>query len=117
MTKQSGLIWTTHALSRLTERRFTQHMARETFYQPDKVHPGREKGTTEYQKRFGQSRVTVIAKQNEQHEWIIISCWIDPPLPGTKDAMKKETYRRYQKAGFWKKVWMVILKQLGLLSF
>lgn len=108
-----GAIWTNHALERLGQRGLSQDMAADTFNRPDASLQGKQSGTMEYQKRFGISLVTIIAKQNERNEWIILSCWIDPPLAGTEDAKKQEAFRNYKKAGFWKKVWLVFKSQLG----
>lgn len=108
-----GLIWTNHALERLGQRGLTQEMAWQSFKNPDRSFSGKKIGTIEYQKRFNHSQVTIIAKKNEKNEWLILSCWIDPPLPGSIDAKKKEEYRKYQKAGFWGKFFLTCKKQLG----
>lgn len=107
-----GAIWTTHALERLAERKLPQQMAGVAFSQPDKMTHGRKGGATEFYKRFGDHHVSVIAKQNEKNEWVIISAWIDPPMPGTRDFRKKEIYKKYKKAGFWGKAWLSLKKQL-----
>ncbi|HUD44536.1 MAG TPA: hypothetical protein VMR41_03280 [Patescibacteria group bacterium] len=109
----AGAIWTNHALERLSQRGFTQEMAGQTFANADDSIAGKQAGSIEYHKRFGKSLVTVIAKKNEKNEWLILSCWIDPPLPGTKDEKKLIAYRRFQKAGFWGKLWLEFLHQLG----
>jgi hypothetical protein len=109
-----GLVFTNHALQRLEERQFPQRMVVETFNRPDTSHPAKQVGAFEYRKRFDASTVTVIAKQNERREWVVLSCWIDPPLPGTKDYKQKQRYHAYKKAGFWGKVWLTIRNQLGL---
>lgn len=109
----AGLIFTNHALQRLDERQFPKHMVLETFNRPDSSHSAKQPGAHEYRKRFGTSVVTVIAKQNERKEWIILSCWIDPPLPGTKDYHEKQRYHAYRKSGFWGKVWLTVRNQLG----
>jgi hypothetical protein len=109
-----GIIWTNHALARLGERGLSQEKAWETYKSPDRHFPGKQSGTMEFQKRFGSSIVTLIAKQNERHEWLVLSCWIDPPLPGTEDFRKKQNYEKYRKSGFWGKVWYTIKQQLGL---
>lgn len=108
-----GVIWTNHALDRLEERQLPQEMAWETFQHPDHSYPGKQSGTTEAIKKFGTSTVTIISKQNERREWIVLSCWIDPPLPGTADYKKKQAYHRYQKATFWGKIWLTLREQLG----
>jgi hypothetical protein len=110
----AGAIWTNHALERLDQRGLSQAMAGKTFQDPDKKFPGKQSGTTEFQKRFGKSWVTVIATKNEKNEWIILSCWIDPPLSGTDDHKKRQNYLKYQsaykKAGFWGRVWLDLRK-------
>ncbi len=111
----AGAVWTNHALQRLSQRGFTQEMAGKTFSSPEFSLPGKQKGTIEYRRRFGKSQVTVIAKKNEKQEWIVLSCWIDPPLPGTEDAKKRKKYREFQykfkSSGFWGKTWLALKKQ------
>jgi len=108
-------IWTHHALDRLGQRGLTQKLAYEAFSSPDGVQKD-EDGKLRYTKKVSNSTVTVIAKQNERKEWIILSCWIDPPLPGTEDERKLHSYRRYQQASGMKKMFLAILRQLGILS-
>jgi hypothetical protein len=110
----NNLIFTNHALQRLKERKFMQQMAWETFIKPDSVIDGKHSETKEFRRRFDASVVTLIAKQNEKQQWVVLSCWIDPPLPGTKDYKEKQRYNAYQKAGFWRKFWLTIKSQLGL---
>jgi len=74
---------------------------------------GKQPGTVEYQRKYGNSLVTVIASQNDRKEWIILSCWIDPPLAGSIDIKKKVWEKEYGKASFWKKFWLEIKRQLG----
>lgn len=112
-THYGGVIWTNHAQERLINRRVPQSMAIQAFQSPDTTFAGKNPGTTQFEKKFGNSTVTLIAKQNERREWIILSGWIDPPLPGTEDARKKEAWKKYKKAGFWGKVWYVVKQQLG----
>ena len=106
-----NIIFTNHALSRLSERGFTQAMAYETFSNSDTQIESKN-GGTEFQKKFGGQTITVVAKQNEKYEWIILSCWIDPPLPGTRDSRLKADYKKYQKAGLWGKIFLTIKRQI-----
>lgn len=108
-----GIIWTNHALERLDQRGLSQNLAWETFRHADRSFSGKKSGTTEYQRRVGNSLITVIATQNEKREWIVLSCWIDPPLAGSIDYYKKERYNEYKKAGFWGKIWISLKGQLG----
>lgn len=112
-SRYAGYIWTHHALERLGQRGLSQHLAAQALQHPDRTIPGKQHGTLEFQKRFGPSLVTVIGKKNERNEWIVLSNWIDPPLPGTEDYKKREDWKKYQKMGFWGKLWYVFKKQLG----
>ncbi|HVF68953.1 MAG TPA: hypothetical protein VNA13_00125 [Xanthomonadales bacterium] len=112
-----GAIWTNHALDRLSERGLTQDIASRAFNNPDRSMDGRETGTKQYQKRFDKSLVTIVAKQNERSEWIILSCWVDPPIAGSQDEKRKDAYRNYQRASFWGKIWVTVKRQLGLSKY
>ena len=111
--KYGGVIWTNHAMERLQSRALKQDLAWQAYRYPDSE-TRRKDGSVEFLKRFGNHTVTTIAKQNENREWIIISTWVDPPFAGTEDARKKERYHKYRKATFWGKIWMSVLKQIGL---
>lgn len=112
--KFGGLIWTNHALERLSQRNLKQDLAYLAFTNPDRTVPGKKSHTTEYQKRIQQYKVTVIATKNDKNEHVILSCWVDPPMPGSIDIEKNKMYREYQRGSFWKKVWITIKVQLGL---
>ncbi len=108
------LILTNHARERLEARSFSVEKVWDTVHRPDKTRPGKKNGTTEFVRRFGKSVVTVIATRNEKLEWVILSCWIDPPLPGTEDERKRNAYRAYHRASFWGKIRLIIKEQFGL---
>lgn len=109
-----GLVWTNHALERLKSRGLPQDMAWEAFRNPDKTVAARNPDAKEFRKRFDKANVTVIAKQNEKNEWIILSCWVDPPFPGSVDWKNRENYHKLQKASFWGKMFLTLKQQLGL---
>lgn len=110
-----GVIWTNHALEKLEQRRLSKQWAFDAFKYPDKRLPGKLAGTVELLKYFGKSKVTVIAKQNDKYEWLILSCWIDPPFEGTVDYKRRQHYLRVQKASFWGKLWIEVKQQLHFL--
>ncbi|HRN69791.1 MAG TPA: DUF4258 domain-containing protein [Candidatus Woesebacteria bacterium] len=87
-----GLIWTNHALQRLEERKIPQDWAWRAFKFPDSIQKGKKSGTVEHTKQYNALTVTLIATKNEKKEWIIISCWVDPPLPGSIDIKKQQEY-------------------------
>lgn len=109
-----GIIWTHHALERLAQRGISQQDALKTFRNPDKSFPGKQEGSHEYRKYFGDKRVTLIGKQNEAKQWIIVSAWVDPPLPGSPDDLNQRAYREYKHARGWKKIVLAIKRQLGI---
>jgi hypothetical protein len=104
-------IWTNHALNRIFERGLSQEKAYQAFKSPDHTQKGRD-GALEFQKKFGSEKVTLIAKQNDRSEWVVLSAWIDPPLPGSRDDVKQKRYQAYLKAGFWGKLWMEIKRDV-----
>ena len=107
-----GVIWTNHALERLVQRGLPQDWAWETFQYPEKSKQRKQAGTFEYERKFGNYQVTVVAKQNEHLEWIILSCWVEPPFAGSIDIKKREFEKKYKKAGFWKKIWLLFLRDV-----
>jgi hypothetical protein len=110
--KYGGVIWTNHALQRLAERGLSQKMAFTAFQYPDDSLRLDSGGTMEYRKSFGTSVVTVVAKKNNQHQWIIVSSWINPPIAGTIDSKRRAWFKKFREAGFWGKFWMEIKRAL-----
>lgn len=108
-----GAIWTNHALTRMKQRGMLQEEALLAFKNPDIRKKGKEKDTFELSKRINGKTVTLITKQNEKSEWVILSCWIDPPLEGTKDHKDKIAWRKYKKSGALSRLFYMIKKQLG----
>ncbi len=107
-----NLIFTKHALKRISERGLTRELVWETFNQPDESKKTRE-GKSQFIKYFEGFKTGLIAKQNEKNEWIVISFFRDPPLSGSLDERKKYRWQKYQKAGFWGKTWIIVKQQLG----
>lgn len=111
--RYGNAIWTNHALERIKQRKLSIESASQTLWSPDVSLQGKQSGTMEYQKKIGELTVTVIATQNEKREWVIVSCWIDPPLPGSIDVKKKEDWKRYKKASTLGKFFIELKKQFG----
>ena len=108
-----NLIFTKHALEMIVERGLTKELAWETFNHPNESKKTRN-GKTQFIKYFDGFKTGLIAKQNDKNEWIVISFWRDPPLPGTSDERNRYRWQKYQKAGFWGKIWIMIKQQLGM---
>ena len=108
----NDLIWTNHARERLSARRIHKDLIIQAIISPDRTIP--KNGATEYQKQFNNQTIAAIVKENEKGENIILSCWIDPPNPGTKDFKIKQRRKEMHKAGALKKLWLTFLDQIGL---
>lgn len=120
--KISNVVYTNHALQRIKERNLSIDWAQKSIKNADSEREGKESGTTEFKKQFGDRTVTSICKKNSNGELIVLSIWVDPPFPGTQDAKKKAHYvngltkrKRYmsemETAGFWKKLWLTFKYQ------
>ena len=92
--KYKGLIWTNHAIERLTRRGIKQGDAWATWNRPDQSRKGTGSrlGAWIYYRTWGNTRIEVVAKQNERKEWIIISVWSDPVYAGQKPYSPKTSF-------------------------
>lgn len=70
-----GVIWTNHALQRLTERGIKQGDAWAVWNRPEQSRFSTTQGAWIYYRTYGIERIEVVAKQNERKEWIILSVW------------------------------------------
>ena len=70
-----GIIWTNHALSRLSERGIKQGDAWAVWNRPDQSRFSSTQGAWIYYRTWNDTRIEVVAKQNEQKEWIVLSVW------------------------------------------
>lgn len=95
--KYGGVIWTNHAMQRLTERGVSQGDAWYTFQKPQQSRFATALGAWVYYRTYGDQRIEVVAKQNERKEWIIISVW-------SKKVYSQPSTNVYKKTGFLTKV-------------
>jgi len=70
-----NIIWTNHALQRLKERGISQSDAWATWRNPDQSRYATTKGAWIYYKTYGNTKVEVVATQNEKKEWVVLSVW------------------------------------------
>lgn len=110
--KFGGAIWTNHALDRMKNRLIPKDYAIEAFKDPDSKTPSND--GIRYVKKIEDKTITVVAKTNEKHEWVILSVWMSPPAKGTDDEKRNRRYKEYKKASIGKKIWLMILEQLGV---
>lgn len=110
--KFGGAIWTDHAQERMRERGIPKDYAIESIKNPDETE--NNNGKIRLLKRINDKTITLVVTKNERGESVVVSIWMDPPMAGTKDYRKKQRYNEYKKASVGKKIWLTILKQLGL---
>lgn len=103
-----GIIWTDHALQRLGERGISQEEAWKSFQYADKTCDSKERGATEFIRYIKGGIITIVAKKNESFQWVVLTCWRDPPLPGTDDYKSQQMYLNYKKSGYLGKLWIKI---------
>lgn len=70
-----GVVWTNHALFRLNERGVKQGDAWAVWNRPDQSRYSKTQGAWIYYRTWNDTRIEVVAKQNEKKEWIILSVW------------------------------------------
>ena len=70
-----GVIGTNHAIQRLQERDIKQGDAWSTWNRPEQSRYAAAKGAWVYYRTWGDTRIEVVAKQNDKKEWIILSVW------------------------------------------
>jgi len=113
MAAYKKLIFTNHAQKRMKERGIKQEEVWET-YNSNSGEDYVKNGMSQKKKKFGDYEVSIIFKRNSNKEVVIVSCWVEPPLPGSYDAREKEWYQKYKKAGFWGKLWLTFIHQVGM---
>lgn len=86
-----GVVWTNHALQRLKERRISQGDAWATFKRPDQSRYAQTREAWVYYKTWGDTKIEVVAKQNEKKEWLILSVW-SKPVFHSKESKQKTSF-------------------------
>lgn len=87
-----GVIWTNHALQRLTERGIKQSDAWATFSHPQSSRFANEKNAWVFYRNHNGYQIEVVAAQNEKKEWIILSVWSKETNP-----TQTKTYANFGK--------------------
>jgi hypothetical protein len=98
-----GLIWTNHALERLRQRGISQGDAWATWNRPEQSRKGSgDKKTWVYYRTWDDTKIEVVAKQNEKKEWIILSVW----------SNKVDGSRKYKHESLLSKLVKIIFRKL-----
>ena len=108
----SEIIWTNHALKRISDRKITQSQVYQTISSFDsKIN--KSDGSIEYIKSYGTQTVHTVTKQNSEGESVLLSCWINPPNLGTIDSKTEKLRKSVKHSGPIKKLWLTLLNQIG----
>lgn len=99
-----GVIWTNHALQRLAERGIKQGDAWATFSNPQSSQYAKTKGAWVFYRTYGVEKIEVVASQNKNKEWIILSVW--------SSSSSDETHRQYRTQSFLENIIEKILQAL-----
>lgn len=99
-----GVIWTNHALQRLSERGISQGDAWATFSHPGESRYAQAKGAWVFYRDYGHDRIEVVATQNEKKEWVILSVW--------SRYIHSSGQRKYVSYGFLEKAVEKVLQML-----
>jgi len=100
MDKHYGnLIWTNHVLQRLKKHGISQSDAWATWRNPDNSRSARSKGAWVYYRTFNHKKFEVVAKKNEQGQWVILSVWSRPA------DLKKPKTTKPRSRSFWQLIW------------
>lgn len=108
----SKIIWTNHALKRINDRKISQNQINQTIFSFNSKLNNKD-GSTEFVRRYGSQKVHVIVKENEDRDFIILSCWINPPNINSKDFRNEKFRRNIKNASPLKKMWITFINQLG----
>jgi hypothetical protein len=109
MTK---IIWTNHASQRLKERKISENIILKTINSPDSKIINTD-SSIEVSKQYGEQKAHAVYKKNDNQEFIVLSCWVNPPNYGSTDFHKKKYYKKLKKASGVKKFLYTLLNQLG----
>ena len=70
-----NIIWTNHAIKRMRERGIKQSDAWATWRNPQKSRYAKVKSAWIYNRIINGENIEVVAKKNEEDDWVILSVW------------------------------------------
>lgn len=86
-----GIVWTDHALAKLSERGIKQGDAWATWRRPDQSRQAHQKGNWVYCKTFGNQKIEVVTAKNQKGETVVLSVWSSPNPPAGEVGGSVET--------------------------
>jgi hypothetical protein len=113
--KYFNLVFTLHAQDQTEAREIKLAEVWETIKHPTSIKSGKY-GGKQFEREYENYKITAVAVQNKEKEWVVKSVWRNPPLPDTADYKEKKAWRKYNKASTLGKIWIEIKNQLGIRS-
>lgn len=99
-----GFIWTNHAIKRLYERNIKQGDAWTTLIRPDSSRYAESEQAYIYYRKIRGQNIEVVAKQNDQKEWLVLSVWSKPVnLSENQPVNKQNLFNKFFKSIFNRK--------------
>src|SRR3989344_3141425 len=72
-----GMVWTNHALERLSKRGIPQADALRVMKSPSKTYPGKKGSSVRFIRTVNGRRLFVVAVMDEEaKKWIVLSVWV-----------------------------------------
>lgn len=91
--KYQGVVWTNHALQRLSERGIKIDDALLTLNSPQESRYAETKDAWVFYRTWGKDKIEVVAKQNEKGEWVVLSVWSKKVFDPNRD--RSESWWQY----------------------
>ena len=91
-----GVVFTNHALDRIRERGISQGDAWATFSHPQESKYATTKGAWVFYRTCGDNRIEVVASQNKEKKWVILSVWSKQVFPKSSQASQKPNFLENQ---------------------
>ena len=104
-----GVIWTNHAIDRLKEREIKQGDAWATFNRPERSRKGKS-GNFVYYRNYNGTQIEVVAKKNEQGEWLILSVWSRLINPSNSKYYSFKNTKQTGRVSFWRWLYNLMFK-------
>jgi uncharacterized protein DUF4258 len=105
-----GLIFTNHILERMKQRGLSYDDIYWVFSRPDEVYKASASGGKKYYRNWKGKRFSVVAKQNDEGKWIVLTCWAKD-LHGAKPNdhwVGKKNKKKDNNDSFLKNMWKMI---------
>lgn len=71
-----GVIWTNHAIERLSKRNIYQHDAIKVMQKPDKTYPGKKENTVKFIRTLNGRNIHLVGSLNESKKWVVLTAWV-----------------------------------------